>query len=96
MNNCNPGGGVPAVDDPCALLSQLRAALYQLLAGQARAEVRNGDQVLRWHRADVKALQHEVHRLERICGPGANAGNAIRVGPYIPVNASYRRNRFLY
>jgi hypothetical protein len=94
-SNCNPGGVTPVVDDPCAFLSQLRAALYQLLAGQARAQVRNGDQWLTWHRADVKALQHEVRRLETICGAG-NAGRAIRVGPYVPVNAPYwRRNRGL-
>jgi hypothetical protein len=95
MNNCTPAGVAPAVDDPCAFLSQLRAALYQLLAGQARAQVRNGDQWLTYHRADVKALQHEVRRLETICGPGANAGRAIRVGPYAPFNAPYGRRGLL-
>jgi hypothetical protein len=79
------------VDDPCAWLGQLRAALYQLMAGQARAEVRNNDQWIQFHRADTKALQHEVRRLEMICGKGANQGRAIRVGPYVPVNAPYRR-----
>jgi len=63
------------------------------MAGQARAEVRNGDQWLQFQRADTKALQHEVRRLEMICGAGANRGRAIRVGPYIPTNAPFRRNR---
>jgi hypothetical protein len=95
-NNCTPNGVVPVVpvvDDPCAWLGQLRAALYQLLAGQTKAEVRNGDQWLQFQRADTKALQHEVRRLEMICDPNARHGRAIRVGPYIPVNAPYRRNR---
>lgn len=69
MNNCNGSGGpAPAVDNPCATLPQLRAALYQLLAGQARAVVRNGDQWLEFQKGDAKALQHEVRRLEIICG----------------------------
>jgi hypothetical protein len=93
MNNCTPTGVTPVVDNPCEWLPQLRAALYQLLAGQAKAEVRNGDQWLQYQRADTKALQHEVRRLELICGQGSHHGRAIRVGPYIPVNAPYRRNR---
>jgi hypothetical protein len=93
MNNCTPNGVAPTVDDPCAWLGQLRAALYALLAGQAKYEVRNGDQWLTYQRADTARLQHEVRRLELICDPNANHGRAIRVGPYIPVNAPYRRSR---
>jgi hypothetical protein len=80
MQNCTPGGGIPAVDDPCAMLSQLRAALFQLLSGQARAEVRNGDQWSVWHRGDAKTLQKEVRRLELICEGGGP--RAARVGNY--------------
>lgn len=69
MTNCNRSGGpTPAVTDPCALLPQLRAAFYQLMAGQARAVVRNGDQWLEYQKGDAKTLQHEVRRLEAICG----------------------------
>jgi len=92
MNNCTPTGAPPTVDDPCAYLGMLRAALYQLMSGQAKAEVRNDTQWLKWHRSDVKALQHEVRRLELICDPNANRGRALRMGPYIPVSA-HRRNR---
>jgi hypothetical protein len=67
------------------MLSALRAAYYQLLAGQARAQVRNGDQWLTWHRSDVKTLQHEIRRLETICEAGVNVGRAVRVGPYVPM-----------
>jgi hypothetical protein len=92
-NNCTPNGVAPVVDDPCEWLGQLRAALYALLAGQAKYEVRNGDQWLTYQRADTKALQHEVRRLEMICDGRSHHGRAIRVGPYIPANAPYRRNR---
>ncbi|WP_407194294.1 hypothetical protein [Bradyrhizobium sp. STM 3566] len=95
MTDCTPRGGIlPAVDNPCAFLPQLRAALYQLLAGQARAQVRNGDQWLTFHRADVKTLQHEVRRLETICESGMNVGRAVRVGPYVPARWPYRPFRY--
>jgi len=72
-NNCTPTGVAPVVDNPCDWLGKLRAALYALLAGQAKYEVRNGDQWLTFQRADTKALQHEVRRLEQICDQNAIA-----------------------
>lgn len=96
MNNCTPRGGAtpPAVDDPCALLPQLRAALYQLMSGQQRSEVRNGDRWLVWHQGNVKELRAEVRRLEMTCGSSSNAGRAVRVGPYVPFHAPHRRHRY--
>lgn len=95
MNNCTPSaGGVPAVDNPCAILPQLRAALYELMSGQARAEVRHGDQWMRWHRGELKALQHEVRRLEIICESGIRTGRAVRVGPHVPAGWPYRPFRY--
>ncbi|MEY9184551.1 hypothetical protein ABIA41_005986 [Bradyrhizobium sp. USDA 313] len=82
----------PTVDNPCAMLSALRAAYYQLLAGQATAQVRNGDMWTTWHRSDSKTLQHEIRRLEAICEGGLSAGRAVRVGPYVPMGA--RRHRY--
>lgn len=93
MNNCTPTGPTPAVENPCELLPQLRAAYFALIAGQARFEIRNGDQWLSFQRGDAKTLQHEIHRLEIICASGANHGRAIRVGPYRPAHAHHRRNR---
>lgn len=91
MNNCTPSAGMlPAVDNPCAMLPQLRAALYQLMSGQARAEVRHGEQWVRWHRGELKALQHEVRRLEVICESGIRAGGAVRVGPHFPIRRPFR------
>lgn len=82
MNNCIPPQVSPAVDNPCALLPQLRAALYQLMAGQQRSEVRNGDQWLVWHQGNVAELRKEVRRLEMICGANAFQPRAVRVGRY--------------
>jgi hypothetical protein len=74
MTICTTPGVMPSVDNPCAMLPQLRAALYQLLAGEARAQVRNGEQWLTWHQGNAKALQREVRRLEAICeGTGPRA-----------------------
>jgi hypothetical protein len=94
MNDCTPAGVTPVVDNPCEWLGKLRAALYALMAGQARYEIRNDSQWLSFQRADTARLQHEVRRLELICDPGARHGRALRVGPYRPVNAPYQRNRF--
>ena len=94
MNNCNPASVVPVVDDPCQWLGKLRAALYALMAGQARYEIRNDSQWLSFQRADTARLQQEVRRLELICDPHANRGRALRIGPYVPVHAPYHRNRF--
>jgi hypothetical protein len=92
-NNCTPAGVTPVVDNPCEWLGALRAALYQLMSGQAKSVVRNGEQWAEYQRSDTKALQHEVRRLELICDPNANRGRALRMGPYVPVNALHRRNR---
>ena len=94
MNNCTPTGAPPAVDDPCAMLPQLRAAMYALMAGQARAQIRNGDSWLTLHQGNVKELKSEVRRLEIICGANSNPGRAVRVGPYYPGNSPYQRNRY--
>ena len=68
-----------AVDNPCALLPQLRAALYQLMSGQQRAQVRYGDQWLTWQRGNAAELRDEVRRLEFMC---SNRPRAVRVGNY--------------
>jgi hypothetical protein len=94
MNNCTPASVTPVVDNPCEWLGKLRGALYALMAGQAKYEVRNGDQWLTFQTADTKALQHEVRRLELICDPHANRGRALRIGPYRPVNRANWHNRF--
>jgi len=68
-----------ATDDPRERLRVLRAALDQILCGQQRAQIRYGDQWLSFHRADMRALQDEVRRLEFIC---SNRPRAVRVGNY--------------
>lgn len=88
MTNYTPtGGNVPGVDNPCAMLSALRAAWYQLMAGQARATVRNGDMWLEFQRGDAKTMLSEIRRLELLCGgpalpQSAFRPRAVRVGNY--------------
>ena len=72
-DNCTPSGATPKVENPCAMLSALRAALYQLMTGQATAVVRNNDQWIEFQRGDVAELRNEVRRLEIICGSGGRA-----------------------
>ncbi|WP_082908018.1 gpW family head-tail joining protein [Bradyrhizobium neotropicale] len=91
MNNFNPSGGAVPADNPCALLAELRAAYHQLLAGKARQEVQFNGRRSVYHRADTKALQHEIRRLEVICESGINTGRAVRVGPYVPTGWPRRR-----
>lgn len=92
-NACTPSGIVPTVDNPCEMLGALRAALYQLMAGQAKAVVRNNDQWIEFQRGDAALLKQEVRRLEIICGAGGGRARAARaVGPF-PVHA--HRNRGL-
>jgi hypothetical protein len=82
MNNCTPNGSIPVVDNPCAMLPALRAAYFQLAAGQARAQVRNGEMWMTWQRGDAKTLEREIKRLELMCGPNRFRPRAVRVGKY--------------
>ena len=83
--------------DPCAMLSELQNALVAILSGHQRAEVRFGDQTLRYHNANVKELRAEIRRLESICGatlpPNSYRGRAVQVGPRRVTAAGFDRNR---
>ncbi len=76
-----------AVTDPCSLLPQLRAAYYQLLAGGATAEVRDGDRWMRYQRGDTKTLKAEIARLEMQCvnGRTSHRPRAIVAGNHRPL-----------
>lgn len=98
MQNSNsmpfPSGS--ANDNPCAALPMLRSALYDLMAGNKRVEVRHGENWLRFNTGDAKELRAEVRRLEIICGANgqpSNAGRAVRVGPrFSPSMGGYGRH----
>jgi len=73
----------PEIDDPCAMLPKLRAAYYSLLAGSQAEEVQFRERRVRYHRADARALQSEIRRLESICGVYHGPKRyAIRAGGY--------------
>ena len=98
MNPCGPPAAMPVViDNPCQMLPMLRQALYELMSGRSKAEVRFGDQMLRWHRGNEASLRAEIRRLETICGTyGApNQGRAVQVGPrFNPMLNGYGRYRY--
>lgn len=80
-----PNAPPQAIDNPCAYIPQLRAALYALLAGAQAQEVRFGDQLVRYHNGNIPHLRAELRRLEIQCN---NAGpRAVRAGPYVPTSA---------
>lgn len=63
----------------------LRGALYDLMSGRGRSQVRFEGQWISWHAGNVKELRAEIARLETICrnGQPSHAGRAVRVGPRV-------------
>lgn len=55
------------VSDPCALLGQLRAAYYILLAGEQTASISFGSRQMTYRSTDAATLRVEIDRLEQIC-----------------------------
>ena len=81
---CAPQPAAPPVYmTPCQQLSVMQSALYSLLAGKTRAQVRFGDQWVSYHNGNVKELRAEVRRLEAICTDmqTGGAGRAVQAGP---------------
>jgi hypothetical protein len=85
MASLNQLSGAPSIDNPCAYLPQLRAALYQLMTGAKSSEVRDGDRWMKFHNGNVAELRSEIRKLEQICtadGQVSNAPRAVRAGPH--------------
>ncbi len=67
--------------DPCGAVQQLRAVYYNLIAGQAKAEISfragpNGvERRVTFAKADVPKLEREIARLEDLC---AQANGLVR------------------
>lgn len=81
-----PTGQQPAIEEhPCAILPQLRAAYYSLLAGKQTQQVRDGERWQTWHAGNAKELKAEIRRLELMCESPRK--RAVRAGPYVPSNA---------
>jgi len=93
--DCNgqPSQGAPVSisdDEACLYLPALRAAFFQLLAGNQTSRVKFNDQELAFSKGDTKTLQMEIRRLEILCGQHGNA-RAIRAGGYRPFTYPGRR-----
>ncbi len=80
-------GGNGSIDNPCAMLPQLRAAYYALIGGQQTAEIRDNNRILRFHAGNRAELKAEIRKLEALCpaGPGNPLKpqlGAVRAGPF--------------
>lgn len=60
-----------AINDPCAVLAELRAAYYALLSGAQTAKVRDGDRWREFHRGNATSLRNEIAKLEYMCPKSA-------------------------
>lgn len=76
--------------DPCAVLTAIRPAYYQLVAGQAAQSVTftagNGTQkMVTFHRADLSRLSSLISTLEQQCAAasGRRRRFAVRTGGHI-------------
>jgi len=83
--SCFPASSQPpqAIDNPCAYLPQLRAALYSLMTGNQAQQIRDADRWRSTHNGNVKELRAEIRRLEIMRNPGMSK-RALRAGPYVP------------
>lgn len=81
--------------DPCARAASLRTAYYQLISGQSESLIRHstteGDQEVRYARADMQALKAAMEAAEAECAtltgtatPARARRYAIRGGAFNP------------
>ena len=88
------------IDNPCAMLPLLRSALYDLLSGKTRSQVRFENNWLSFHNGNVKELRAEIRKLETMClnGQPNCRGRSTQVGRYNPAldysGYGYGRNRY--
>jgi hypothetical protein len=95
-NHYVPPPSAAVIDNPCAALPVLRNALYNLMSGNTRSQVRFGEHLLTFHNGNVKELRAEIRKLEAMCSNGvpSNAGRAVRVGSrFSPSMRGYGRFR---
>lgn len=66
----------------CEKLKVCEDALFQLSSGQQKAEVRYGENLIKFHPGANSFLEREVKRLRAICGgtSGPGARRAITIG----------------
>lgn len=57
-------------EDMCAMIPELRAVYFGLLAGQTAIHVKFGERETTYHKTDLQLLKTELRRLEVMCGAG--------------------------
>lgn len=53
--------------DPCAEATRLRELRTSIITGQSEAQVRFGDEEVRYHKADMDRLDREIARYDAAC-----------------------------
>lgn len=53
--------------DPCAEAERLRALRTLIISGRSESQIRFDDEEVRFHKADLTALDREIVRLETSC-----------------------------
>jgi hypothetical protein len=62
----------------CEQLETLRAARLKIISGGGEAQIRFGDEEVRYHKADIGRLDREITRLEVECNGGAGGHGRVR------------------
>lgn len=60
--------------DMCAMIPELRAAYFGLLAGRTAIDIRFNERQTTFHKTDLHLLRDELRRLEVMCGVGGMGG----------------------
>jgi hypothetical protein len=76
----NPFAGMSA--SPCEALAALKDAQLQLVAGQAVASCRFGDQEIRFSRSNETELRLLIARLSAECDHARGVKRSARIGPH--------------
>lgn len=76
----NPFAGMSA--SPCDAFAALKDIQLQLLAGQAVASVRFGDQEIRFSRSNDAELRLLISRLGAECDHARGVKRSARIGPH--------------
>jgi hypothetical protein len=86
--------------DPCARAAALRAAYYNLISGQSESLIRHstteGDQEVRYARADLPALKAECEASEAECAIANGTAVPSRARRFSIRGGSHRRRPWFF
>lgn len=74
------GGVTVDINDPCAVLAQLRKAQILVAAGESVAMARFGDDETRWSPANAASLERLIAKYETLCDRAAGKRRRFAAG----------------